>query len=373
MLPLRACSHACLDEPDRMNQATNPRPLVVRFGALGDMVILTVLIRHLYARFGQPVDILASGGWVRPLLQDQPGVGNIYVIRSRNTPYWLSSEQREMVKVLRKRGAGPTWLADHDNRKTTWLLQRAGWTPAHWCHYQGLRDVPGPHFCDLFLRFAYRNPPALGGNDLPLIATDAYGQLLVNDQQRQELDAWLTSRGLANQQLILIQVGNKRTMRRGLRKRSSNSKYWPEANWTAVLRGLRELHPDHAILLLGVPQEAALNDDIMQLAGVDNIHNVANELPIPRLIALCAQAAGMISVDTGPAHAAAAAGCPVVALFGKSEPRTYLPKGPGLASYAVTGMVGNERSMLGIEPPAVIQAWRELKKATPTTANNSAS
>src|ERR1700712_4574281 len=108
-----------------MSGVMNQRPLVVRFGALGDMVILTVLIRHLHARFGQPVDIVASGGWARPLLQDQPGVGDIYVIRSRNTPYWLSSEQREMVKVLRARGAGPTWLADLEdrNRTTTRLLQ----------------------------------------------------------------------------------------------------------------------------------------------------------------------------------------------------------------------------------------------------------
>jgi hypothetical protein len=47
------------------NVIASNRPLVVRFGALGDMVILTVLIRHLYARFGQPVDILASGAWTR--------------------------------------------------------------------------------------------------------------------------------------------------------------------------------------------------------------------------------------------------------------------------------------------------------------------
>lgn len=364
-MPLPACLRACLDEPDRMNQTTNQRPLVVRFGALGDMVILTVLIRHLHARFGQPVDILASGGWVRPLLQDQPGVGNIYVIRSRNTPYWLSGEQREIVKMLRERGVSPTWLADHDNRKITRLLQRAGWRPEHWCHYQGLRDLPGPHFCDLFLRFAYRNPPILGGNDLPLTAIDAYGQLLVSDKQRHELHTWLATKRLAEQPLILIQVGNKRTMRRGLRKRISNSKYWPEANWAAVLRGLRELHPQHSILLLGVPLEAALNDEILQLAQINNAHNVANELPLPRLLALCAQSVGMISVDTGPAHAAAAVGCPVVTLFGKAEPRTYLPKGPGPASCAVTGLVGDERSMLGIEPAAVMHAWCELNKATP--------
>ncbi len=342
-------------------QPLNPRPLIVRFGALGDMVILTVLIRHLYARFGQPVDILASGGWARPLLQGQPGVGNIYVIRSRNTPYWLSSEQRDVVRILRERGPSATWLADHDNRKIKWLLQRAGWTEQHWCHYAGMQDVPGPHFCDMYLRFAYRNPPVLGGNDLPLTATDAYGQLQVSDAQRSELQQWLKDKGLAEQQLILIQVGNKRTMRRGLRKRASNTKYWPEQNWAEVLRGLRQLHPEHAILMLGVPQEAALNDEILQLAQISNAHNVANELPIPRLIALCERAIGMVSVDTGPAHVAAAVGCPVVTLFGKAEPAIYIPRGNSKRSTAVIGKARGEDTIHAIKNEDVVYAWQKLR------------
>lgn len=340
----------------------NPRPLVVRFGALGDMVLLTVLIRHLHARFGQPVDILASGGWARPLLQDQPGIGNIYALRSRNTPYWLSSEQRAMVHVLRARGAGPTWLADHENNKTKWLLQQAGWQAEHWCDYRDLPDVPGPHFCDLFLRFAYRNPPALGGADLPLSANDAYAQLQVTDAQRQDLQQWLEAKNLKNKPLILIQVGNKRTMRLGFRQRASNTKYWPEEAWAGVLRGLRELHPYHVILMLGVPQEAALNAEILRLAAIRDSFNVAHELPIPRLKALCETAAGVISVDTGPAHVAAAVNAPVVTLFGKANPLIYAPRGATAKVATLTGVLAGEPSMMGIRPAEVLSAWQDLNE-----------
>ena len=48
-------------------------PLIVRFGAMGDMVILTALIRALHDRLDTGIDI-ACGGWVRPLLDSQPGV-----------------------------------------------------------------------------------------------------------------------------------------------------------------------------------------------------------------------------------------------------------------------------------------------------------
>src|SRR5580658_8561206 len=114
----------------------NARPLVVRFGALGDMVILTVAIRHLHARFGQPVDIIAAGDWTGELLGGQPGVGEIHAMGSRKRPFWLSRQQQRLTSWLRARGPGPTWLFDHDNHKICDLLTRAGWTPSYWCHHE---------------------------------------------------------------------------------------------------------------------------------------------------------------------------------------------------------------------------------------------
>jgi heptosyltransferase-2/heptosyltransferase-3 len=342
------------------------RPLVVRFGALGDMVILTVLIRHLHERFGEPVDILSSGGWTRPLLESQPGVGTLYLLKSRRWPYWFSREQQTMVAQLRARGPSATWLADYDNAKTRALLRRAGWASAHTCDSLGFSDLQGVHMCDLFLRFAYRNPGVLGGEDLKLIATDAYGQLQVSPGQRNDVQIWLAEKCISDRPLILVQPGNKRTMRRGSRQRSSNSKYWPEEHWATVLRGLRERHPDHSLLMLGVPAEADLNDEILQMARVSDAHNVASELPVPRLLALSARARGLISVDTGPAHVAAAVGCPVVTLFGKASPQQYAPRGPGVSVECVTGLEEGVQSMLGIQPSEVLAAWDRLIQGRPT-------
>ena len=339
----------------------NARPLVVRFGALGDMVILTVAIRHLHERFGQPVDIIASGDWSGPLLLGQPGVGEVMTIGSRKQPYWLSPAQRALVGKLRARGAGPTWLFDHDNRKVCALLLRAGWTPAHWCHHEDLRGLEGSHFCERWLRFSYRNPPVLGGQDLPVTAADAYGELIVTAAARADVAQWMQDRQWSGHGLILIQVGNKRTMRRrGLKQRRSNSKYWPEENWAAVLRGLREQHPEHEILLLGVPAESALNEQILRLAAIRRAHNVVHELSIPRLIGLSELATGLVSVDTGPAHLAAAVGCSVVTLFGTTEPFMYAPRGRVASVACLVGERDGVRSMRYIEPSEVLAAWRKV-------------
>ncbi len=337
------------------------RPLIVRFGALGDMTILTVLIRHLHERFGVPVDIVGSGGWTRPLFEGQPGVGDLYLVGSRRWPYWLKPDQWALMRALRERGSGPTWLADQDNKKMRRLLARAGWSKADSCEYFNLPGVPGPHMCDLLQKFAYRNPLSMGGGDLNLPGLPrAHGELLVSEQRREALKSWLASRALTDTPLILIQVGNKRTMRRGSRTRSSNSKYWPEANWAAVLQALRDAHPHHAILMLGVPQEAPLNEEILQAARIQNAHNIANDAPIARLIALGERAVGMISVDTGPAHVAAAVGCPVVALFGKMQPATYAPTGPNARVACLTGVWDGEPSMLGISVSDVVAAWHTV-------------
>jgi heptosyltransferase-2/heptosyltransferase-3 len=322
------------------------------------MVLMTVAIRHLHARFGQPVDIIGSGDWTRPLLTGQPGVGDIQIIGSRKRPLWMSHSQRQLLRWLRHRSAGPTWLFDHDNRKVCALLSRAGWKPGDWCHHEDLANLAGSHFCERWLRFSFRNPPVLGGEDLPMTARDAFGELIVTPGQRAEVDQWLQRRGWGGRGLILIQVGNKRTMRRGLRRRRSNSKYWPEERWCAVLRGLHAWHPEHDILLLGVPQESALNESIIRMAGVSRAYNVVHELSIGKLIGLCGRATGMVSVDTGPAHVAAAVGCTVVTLFGTTEPFMYAPRGRTAIVECLVGERQGVRAMNFIEVQAVLDAWQ---------------
>jgi ADP-heptose:LPS heptosyltransferase len=336
------------------------RPLVMRCGAFGDMVLLTALLRQLHLRFGQPADLISSGPWTVPLLQGQPGVGEIFIIRSRKTPFWLSPRQRTLAKWLRARGAGPTWFCDPGPVGRD-LLRRGNIPDTYVCEDASLAKVPGEHFVDRWIRFAQVTPPAFEGR-IPLAPSRvaSAAMLEINNALRGSLDGWLARHGLASRSLILIQAGNKRTMRRGARQRVTNTKYWPEERWATVVRALREAQPDHAVVLLGVPAEYELNSDIARLAKVNDIHNVADDLPINVLLPLLERASSMISVDTGPAHAAAALGCPTVALFGASDPQLYRPGGVTTPAIALTGELDGQRSMLGIEAATVIESWRSL-------------
>jgi ADP-heptose:LPS heptosyltransferase len=354
------------------------RPLVMRCGAFGDMVLLTALIRVLHARFRAPVDIVTSGPWSEPLLRGQPGVGEILSLRSRKTPYWLSPEQRRVVRDLRRRGVGPTWFCDGGEAGRP-LLARAGISAEFIVDVRDHPLLPGEHATEQWRRLAQIMPAAMAGPtdagpgdgglrqvDLTAVTPGCY--LEVSDRQRTDLDAWLDARGLSDAPLILIQVGNKRTMRRGTRRLAVNHKYWPNERWAEVLRHVRGQCPDHAIVLLGTGPEYGLNQEVAALANVTGLHNAADDLPIPRLIALLARAAGLLTVDSGPAHAAAAVGCPMVVLFGKALPSLYRPWGIAGADVKVLcGEIAAQPDMLGIEPRSVIEAWSGLKLRVTTS------
>ena len=345
---------------------TCERPLVVRFGAFGDMVLLTALIRELHAEYRVPVDVLTSGSWSEPLLTGQPGVGTVYSLRSRKTPYWLAPDQRRVVGALRARGLSATWLCDDDDAARR-LLNRAG-VGADWIvDVADHPRLPEEHATSQWRRLARMLPRARAGAPPPGAPTADLGcELRVGDAQHADLEDWLGARGIAAAPLLLVQMGNKRTMRRGTRRLAANHKYWPPERWRTAIQHLRARHPRHAILLLGTGPEYVLNQALIEQTPVSGLHNVADDLPVPRLVALLARAAGLLTVDSGPAHAAAAVACPQVVLFGRALPSLYRPWGSaGAPVLVLTGTQGGEPSMQGITAAEVIAAWDLLALRDP--------
>jgi heptosyltransferase-2/heptosyltransferase-3 len=254
-------------------------------------------------------------------------------------------------------------MGETNTAKALWLLQRAGWQTTDICGVSDLPSVGMEHYCDHLVRLANLTPTSAAGivTHVPTTSARPFYSLTVTPAMRDLARQWLERKGLHGKPLILIQAGNKRTMKKfGSRQRVTNTKYWPEPQWAEVLRKLRERHPEHAILLLGVPQEALLNDDIIRLAGVRDAYNIANDNSIPLLMGLAEKAVGMISVDTGPGHVAAATGCRVVTLFGQTDPSFYVPRGPVRDALPLTGKVDGKQSILGITPAQVMDAWQQL-------------
>ncbi len=334
-------------------------PLVCRFGALGDMVLITPLLKQLYLRSGLPCDVVGIGGWNRLLFAEMPWVRRVHTIDSRSAPYWLDRSQRELVRELKQQQHRFAWVCE-TNQKSYRLLARAGIKRDSSISQLDLEPVEQEHYVDKWLRLGAKSPP---GFDHAQVEPEADTELFVSAAEVDECRNWLQARGLDPEApLICVQAGSKRTTRRGRVDRDSNTKYWPERNWAEVIDGVGGALPAAQVLLCGVPAELDMCRAIeAECKTGNNVHAVADDLPLRRLLALLSIAHSCISVDTGPAHIAAALDCPLTVLFGRASPARFRPISASSEVRILQGRAENKDAEVDIgyiTPPQVLDAWR---------------
>ena len=336
-------------------------PLVCRFGAFGDMIMITPLLKQLYLRSGLPCDIVGIGGWNKLLFAQMPYVRNVFTIDSRSAPYWFNRSQRELVRTLKSHRHQYVWICE-TSTKSFRLLARAGITRSNSANQLDLPVIHGEHYCTKWLRLGSISPV---GFEYPLLASEPLNtELFVSADEAQECRQWLQARGLnPAAPIVCVQAGSKRTTRRGRADRSSNTKYWHEANWAQVITGVIERIADVQVVLCGMPAELDMCHAIESGCQSTQVQTVADDLPLRRLLAMLSMAHSCISVDTGPAHAAAALNCPLVVLFGKASPTRFRPISANSPVEILLGRTDNNSTPdIGrITPSQVITCWENLQ------------
>lgn len=330
---------------------------------MGDMILLIPMLKALRERYGQPCELVSSGSWTRPIMERVPACGPVHLLTSRRAPYLFNRSQWQLVDWLRRRPAGPVYVVESDEKPLS-LLRRGG-VSADWiCTLRDLPRQPGEHIAAHALRLARQTPPALrgvAGFDRDFTATPDPRPALTEADRRDCTD-WLEGHHLAGAPLVLIQPGNKKTMKGGDRRRGSNVDYWPESRWAEVIAGVHRLLPQSRVILCGVPAERALAEEVAALVPGphEGIFIATDDLPIPRLLALQERAHSMISVNTGPAHAAAAMGCPLLVMFTRHAHRAADLYAPLPTSTPVRILQAADAGLASITADAVIAAWHKL-------------
>jgi heptosyltransferase-1 len=103
------------------------------------------------------------------------------------------------------------------------------------------------------------------------------------------------------------------------------NKRWPPDRFGAVTSFLRDVRGLRSLVLWG-PGEAPLAHAVVEASNGAAI--LAPPTGVRDLLELSRAAALMVSGDTGPLHIAAAAGTPIVAVFGPTDPRRNGPFAP---------------------------------------------
>jgi heptosyltransferase-2/heptosyltransferase-3 len=314
---------------------------VICFGAVGDLVRMTAPLRALADRWGAACDLVADHRGAPLVLKGLHSVDRVRPFTTRRWPYWSSPEQWRLVTLLAEHRRSPVYV--YEQRRHPWapwteetrieaLLRRAG-VPRD--HIVTLRDCPRAdveHTLAHWLRVAAHPPPALrsvsGGGRAAAPAPTP--ELAVDAAEIEEARRRLAEDGWRGEPIVAFQT----TSRRAARGR------WPAERWTALAREILHAEPAARLLLLGTSDDRSGLEALADQCA-DGRVRVATQFGLRLLFAVLSLSHSLISLDTGPAHIAAAVGCPLVVIAGRADPRRHRPVGRAPVR-VVTGFDGGE-------------------------------
>lgn len=137
-----------------------------------------------------------------------------------------------------------------------------------------------------------------------------------------KLEAWTTRNEIAAAKSLLPEGEHKYVLIHAAA--AHPDKMYPIASWGKVVNSLHV--QGFTAVFSGAPEDKQLNDEIIQLSGVDGI-NLAGQLSLRESMALYKLMQLTICVDSGPSHLSAAVGTPTLAIFGPTDPVRWRPFG----------------------------------------------
>jgi ADP-heptose:LPS heptosyltransferase len=341
-------------------------PTVFFFARLGDMVMVTRMLNLLHRRYGRPCQVIGTGSWTPGTYDGHPDVAGVWAFH-RHLPFLLDAAWRPVRRALHASAPGPIYVCEKHYRQLPRIyrmLRFSGVDPRR-CVFLTERPIrkpvqPTDHLVDRMVALGARTPANLAAEDYPAPADAALDgpRLYVLDSERAERDAWLRSQGLFGRELILIQPGNHRTMgprRARWRRQNTDDKWWPIERWAELLHRIHRERPDGVLLLRGSQEEVTMLHEIRAATKLPGVATVATTLR--QLYALCDGASSMVSVDSGPGHAAAALSVPLVVLYGAESPLYWLPRGPSGSPVVGVGGPPTSRRADQVSVEVVFRAW----------------
>jgi ADP-heptose:LPS heptosyltransferase len=338
-------------------------PTVFFFCRMGDMVMVTRLLNLLHRRYGRPCQVIGTGSWTPTLYAGNPDVDGVWAFH-RHLPFPFDPAWPPVRRALRASAPGPIYICERHYRqlpRIRRMLFLAG-VDRQRCVF--LTDLPireAEHLIDRMVGLGARTPPNLRAADYPApppVALDG-PRLYVLESERAEREAWLATHGWSGRELILFQPGNHRSMgprRARWRRLNTDDKWWPIERWAELLNRIHRERPEALLLLRGSQEETPMLDEIR--AATDLTSAVVVGTTLRQLYALSEAASSVVSVDSGPAHAAAALGTPLVVMYGLHSPLHWGPRSPAGSPVIAIGGPPMTRRIDDLSVDTVFEAWR---------------
>lgn len=273
-----------------------PDILLVRFSAIGDILLITPLIRALRTRYpGARIAVLTKEQYA-PLLSHNPHVSEVLAV----------APGEGILKIAeRVRGVRYSHLLDlHGNLRSRALRRLA---PGPWRSYR-------KRALERTLLITAKHDRYPG--ELPVAERyfEAAKELEVEPDGGPP-DFFISEEAdcRAAQQLAALGLGGERPLVAIAPGAAHETKRWPVEHWVELVRRITPTGAD--VVVLGGPDDADAARAIADAAG-EEVGSLAGALGLQETGAVIRRAEVLISGDTGVMHMATGVGTPVVALFG---------------------------------------------------------
>ena len=287
---------------------SGPRILLVRAGAIGDTLMATPLVRAIRGTFANAHVTFICANGARDVLAHNPHLDRVIGLSYRHVPARLSPEKARIIRSLRTFDLDWAVVLE-SHRSFVDLACRVN--PAHLVAYG---TVPGRPIEKVVFdpnKHSIENHLHAGGA-LGVQPAGLEMELHYPPATKAALQAQLERAGIGSGDLLVglhAGWGGRTQPPEQTRLRS-----WPPKRFAAIARWLTETLGAR-VVLTGSLNDRPLTGFIAQHAAVPCV-NLAGSLSVLELAALIDRLDALVSVDSGPAHMAAALGTPLVALFG---------------------------------------------------------
>jgi heptosyltransferase-2 len=314
--------------------------LVLRYSALGDVVLATSVLEPLRARFpGARLEWVTSAAYA-PLLEGLPGLAAVHRLdrsglggalalgRALRGRFDLALDLQNKIKSrLVARAAARKVLVFRRRSAARAALAALGYDP----------PMRGPHATVLY-----------AGTLAPLGA---------GGPGRTQVHRSDGARARAPRPRVAVAPGA-----------STATKRWPAERFAAVARALGA--EGASIVLAGGAADRVALEAFRRSFGSPVAADLT-DLPVDALAAALAGVDALLACDSGPVHLAAAVGTPAVAIFGPTSPERWGPPPPGRAVALPLACApcsnhggarcpeGHHRCMLDLGVDEVVRAVRE--------------
>jgi lipopolysaccharide heptosyltransferase II len=293
--------------------------LVIKLGAMGDLILIVPSLRMLRARYPDAFLSLIVDKRIAPVVSNVPYLDEIIPVdreKISRVPYLL-----KLAKKIRKDEFDLS--VDFQNSKWTHLLAFLAGIGMRYGFRRGpfgfllnrpdrtfeVKEPPVHHQFRILSKLGVRKL-----DDRLELWPDAESEIRIGKM----MDEWSGDR--ASKTIGLVLGASPQWQ----------SKRWPADYFRELARRLTG-ERGYRVVLIGTSEDASLGEGFETGQGQGAILNLLGKTSARDLISLFKRLDLVVSGDTAPLHVAAAAQTKIVALFGPTDPRRHMPATGGAA------------------------------------------